>query len=53
MRPRDFPLTSFFCQNPKDGAVQVQFTGLEVAAYQDKYKQIQFTAKAAGITLVE
>ena len=40
-------------EDPKDGAVQVEFTGLEVAAYQDKYKQIQFAAKATGITLVE
>ena len=40
-------------EDPKDGAVQVEFTELEVAAYQDKYKQIQFAAKATGITLVE
>lgn len=39
--------------DPTDGAVQVRFTGLEVAAYQDKDRQVLFTARATDIALVE
>ena len=35
---------------PESGFVEVNFTGLEVGAYQDRNKTVQISAKAAGIT---
>ena len=40
-------------ESPEDGAVEVEFSGLEVSAYQKRFKEeygpVMFTAKAAGI----
>ena len=38
--------------SPERGAVEVEFTGLEVRAYQDRDKVVQFSAKATGVKLV-
>ena len=40
-------------ESPEDGAVEVEFSGLEVSAYQKRFKEeygpVMITAKAAGI----
>ena len=52
-RPGLFPDPLFPLE---DGAVEVEFSGLEVSAYQKRFKEeygpVMFTAKAAGIKLV-